>query len=205
MRGSLSLRSLINIMRNIAMDNIVLSSESGRFFCDENYFAYKFEPAENNIISDNTFKHFTVPEGVAGFCTGFGYEITVKEFFALPKSLKEIGDRGYVRAGVFSFSKLPTVIIPDSVEIIGHYAFSGSKIDALCFPRRYFARETIYMRQFKGSRVHKLYLDIADLNACIGILPPTIDEVYMYRDRPDNALPDESILIAKNLYNNSNH
>ena len=79
-------------------------------------------------------------------------ECTILERLTLPKSLRIISTGG---AGAFSWSRLPHVELPDSLQELGAYAFGGSSMTSLRIPK---GLHSIYNRQFKESSIGTLYL-----------------------------------------------
>lgn len=186
------------------MNHRVYESESGRFLCDEQGIVQEFEPAAENIIAEKQYRHLIVPEGVVGFCDNFGFYFTVTERFELPGSLREIGrdneaDWTLGRMNVFSRAYLPTVIIPETVESIGVFAFGGSHIETLCLPPRAFEKMTPYLRQFKDSRIRKLYWcgDFTHLR-----LDAWFQEVYIYKPEAADFLTTRTVLTLDNRWYN---
>ncbi len=189
------------------MECCVLQSESGTFFCNDAFFAVRFQPALENVIEENRYRHFIVPEGIVGFCEEFGRGMAVTQCFHLPATLREIGNVGmahpFERCCVLANTKLPEVVIPD-LAAIGTFAFGNSEIEALCLPEGYPKHNIAYARQFKGTHVRKLYLHKDDVPSSCGVstmLPYEADEVYTYTSKPSNGMPTESVLICRMMYN----
>ena len=153
-------------------DLIVLESESGLFYVDGNGIAQRFEALYNNpffeimpLVKDNptvnksSIRTFIVPKGVKGFASDFMRETRIVERFELPEGLISIGNNSldYVNEFrcVFAECILPEVIIPQSVQEIGSYAFGQSHIDVLQLP---VTLQSPYGRQFKDSYIGKLRL-----------------------------------------------
>lgn len=138
-------------------------SESGRFLCD-NGIALQFRPFQHNVVQDGVeldgvahkaVKTLIVPSGIKGFATDFCANLAVEDIFFLPDSIECIGndsDNGY---NVFAGMVLPEVFIPESVKIIGKYAFCRSHIKKLVFREK---TQSPYLRQFKDSTIDKVYL-----------------------------------------------
>ena len=151
----------------------VLESESGLFFVDENGIAQRFEPAKDNPFFDEETEHndnytfktdksirtLIIPKGVKGFVSDFMRGVRVTERFELPEGLISIGnnsfDIGKEQHCVFANSILPDVIIPQSVEEIGIFAFGHTRIKSLQLPA---TLRSPYGRQFKDSDIEFLRL-----------------------------------------------
>lgn len=143
----------------------VLTSESGTFFLDDQGIVQSFGPSNNNQFVDEetemkanytftTYKSirtFIVPEGVKGFTPDFLRGVRVVERFELPAGLLDIGEC------CFANCILPDVIIPDSVESIGIFAFGHTYIESLQLPT---TLQAPYGRQFKDSYIGTLKLPI---------------------------------------------
>ena len=152
-----------------AMSNC-LTSESGRFYLDEFGIVQLFEPADGNPFDEfydglcsRHVDTLIVPRGVKGFCGDFMRSVHVRVKFELPQGLVEIGtaDVGKVEnwvGGVFADCILPSVIIPESVQEIGAFAFGHSRIGTLQLP---LMQHCPYARQFKDSHVSVLRLPSA--------------------------------------------
>lgn len=144
-------------------------SESGKFLC-VNGIARSFEPATSNIVEEDIKKvgdvHYTVktlivPFGVIGFASNFCRGMTVQDIFILPDTLESIGD-DCENGCVFANTNLPEVFIPESVRMIGTFAFGGSKIKKLVIRAKTYSP---YLRQFKDSTIGKIYLPSRHINA----------------------------------------
>ena len=148
-------------------------SESGTFVIDGNGIVQCFEPAENNpFIEEKTelkdnYSHYTgrsistfiVPEGVKGFVSDFMRGVRVTECFELPEGLISIGNHSFdidTRVScIFANCNLPSVVIPQSVQEIGIFAFGHSQIKSLQLPP---SLHSPYGRQFKDSYIGTLRL-----------------------------------------------
>lgn len=158
------------------MDNTkdlsVLESESGLFYVDGNGIAQRFEALYNNpffeimplkkdnpTVNKSSIRTFIVPKGVKGFASDFMRETRIVERFELPDGLISIGNNSFdVVKGVhcvFANCILPEVVIPQSVQEIGNFAFGCSHIDVLQLPA---TLQSPYGRQFKDSYIGKLRL-----------------------------------------------
>ena len=150
-----------------------LKSKSGTFFIDGKGIVQRFEPSSNNPFfeektekdANDTFgasksiRTFVVPEGVEGFTSDFMRGIRIVERFELPEGLKSIGNNSSdIEKGchcVFANCILPEVVIPQSVQEIGNFAFGHSRIEVLKLPA---TLRSPYGRQFKDSHIGKLRL-----------------------------------------------
>ncbi len=186
------------------MSEKIFSSKSGAFVCDEKGCVQRFEPAQDNVLEENCYRHLIIPQGVTGFCNSFGCRITVKEQFVLPDSLQEIGSLSVdgqvfgigAKQNVFASSTLPTVILPESVRVFGPFAFGASRIDMLCIHKAFHGIQNV--RQFKDAHVRRLYLPQEayhpENTPYFGVpWDCWFREVYTYQDRPSTHLPLESI------------
>lgn len=151
----------------------VLTSESGKFIIDGKGIVQRFEPSEDNpfiddaavVDSNRTYKidksirTFIVPEGVKGFASDFMRGTQVVERFELSEGLISIGNNSFDIEKechcVFANCILPEVVIPQSVQEIGNFAFGHSQIDMLQIPA---TLHSPYGRQFKDSHIRKLRL-----------------------------------------------
>lgn len=140
-----------------------LFSESGKFLC-HNGIVFSFEPCLSNIeegsveidgMIHDAVKTLIIPSGVKGFASDFCRNLVVSDIFILPDTIVSIGDDTFDGGCVFANTKLPEVIIPESVKMIGSYAFGGSHIEKLIIPA---ATHSPYLRQFKDSTIDKVYL-----------------------------------------------
>lgn len=156
-----------------ARNTSVLESESGLFFINENDIVLRFEPTKDNQFFDEETEHndnytfktdksirtLIIPKGVKGFVSDFMRDIRVIERFELLDGLISIGnnsfDIGKEQHCVFANCILPTVIIPQSVEEIGIFAFGHTHIESLQLPT---TLRSPYGRQFKDSYIELLRL-----------------------------------------------
>lgn len=72
----------------------------------------------------------------------------------LPQTLKVIGTE--IDNCVFADSSIGHVILPNTIESIGDFAFGESNIEELVYPDKII--ELQYARQFKGTKINKLLL-----------------------------------------------
>ncbi|MCD8109956.1 MAG: leucine-rich repeat domain-containing protein [Clostridiales bacterium] len=146
---------------------IILKSKSGLFLCDAEYYAYAFYPSLQNMVGESAVRNLIIPEGVAGFADSFCRSLTVVEQFSIPNTVKSIGSNWYTKEycpngadseGVFADCRLPTVILPESLKLLGIFAFGNSEIDTLCLPANYRSWRCTKFRAMKGARVKHLFI-----------------------------------------------
>lgn len=141
-----------------------LVSESGTFICNSNILGTdvtltEFIPNSENIVEKQSnvlkVKSLIIPNGVNHFCDECLRYISVIDTFELPETIKSIGkiEWNHPIGCVFANSELPEVVIPQSVETIGIFAFGNSRIKKLKFPR---GIKSEYARQFKGAYIETL-------------------------------------------------
>jgi len=137
---------------------IPLCNESGTFYVDRLGVLQSFccSP-ENNADScapQETTKLYTlhIPEGVTVLKEDAFREYTILDKLTLPDSLRLMGTGdGCVLTGC----KLPDVVIPKTLQILGTYAFGHSSLRSLRLPEN---AAWGYARQFKGGEIGTLYL-----------------------------------------------
>ena len=151
----------------------ILTSESGTFFIDRNGIVQQFEPAGDNPFieeeaefNDNytytthkSIRSIVIPNGVKGFTSDFMRGVRVTERFELPEGLISIGNNSFdidtKVSCVFANCILPSVVIPQSVQEIGVFAFGHTHIESLQLPD---TLRSPYGRQFKDSYIGTLRL-----------------------------------------------
>lgn len=146
----------------------VLDSESGSFYIDDYGIIQRFEPVVDNPFieeasyafkTNKSIRTFVVPEGAKGFASDFMRGTRVTERFVLPEGLISIGNNSLDIEKefhcVFANCILPEVVIPQSVQEIGIFAFGHSQIKVLQLPSTLCSP---YGRQFKDSHIGKLRL-----------------------------------------------
>lgn len=140
-----------------------LFSESGKFLC-QNGIAFSFESYPSNVVEggveidgmiNDAVKTLIIPSGVKGFASNFCRYLVVTDIFILPDTVVSIGDDTFDGRCVFANTHLPEVFIPESVKMIGNFAFGGSHIEKLIISA---ATHAPYLRQFKDSTIEKVYL-----------------------------------------------
>jgi hypothetical protein len=150
-----------------------LESESGVFFLDEHGIVEHFEPSIDNpfidertekgsVVTQKSIRSLIVPEGVRGFVSEFMRGVRVLERFELPNGLLSIGNNSFSiedeQHCVFANSILPSVVIPETVQVIGNFAFGASHIECLQLPAML---RSEYGRQFKDGYIGVLKLPVA--------------------------------------------
>lgn len=147
-------------------EHITLKSESGIFICDKTGMVLNFYPSIDNIINEKiidknspshytpVIKHLIIPKGVTSFVGDFFRHGYVDQCIKFPDTIECIGDSS--NKCVFANTHLPIVEIPESVRLIGHFAFGNATIDSVIFPKGF---ECYYSRQFKGSVIGSISLD----------------------------------------------
>ena len=156
---------------NPANNHQVLRSESGLFECDPEGKLIRFFPDPRNLLDEvfilekyvygKTYKTYyrpsvhtlIIPEGVTAFTREFFRYGYVENEISFPKTLVSLGSES--DGCVFANTCLPIVAIPESVEMIGTFAFGHSIIESLSFKRLV---KSIYLRQFKEACIGTVYL-----------------------------------------------
>ncbi len=149
-----------------------LESESGVFFLDEHGIVERFEPSIDNpfknertekgdIVTQRSIRSLIVPEGVKGFVSEFMRGVRVLERFELPNGLLSIGNNSFSiedeQQCVFANCILPSVVIPETVQQIGNFAFGSSHIECLQLPA---TLRSEYGRQFKDGYIGVLKMPV---------------------------------------------
>lgn len=146
----------------------ILRNESGVFECDNKGKLLRFYPDPNNLL-DKTRERETytfgksyykpcihsliIPEGVTAISESFFRYGFVEDTIQFPDTLCSIGDR--MDRDVFADTHLPDIVIPETVGIIGNFAFGNSVIKSVRFSHVIGCE---YLRQFKGAYIETLYL-----------------------------------------------
>ena len=149
-----------------------LESESGVFFLDEHGIVEHFEPSTDNpfidertekgsVVTQKSIRSLIVPEGVKGFVSEFMRGVRVLERFELLNGLLSIGNNSFSiedeQQCVFANCILPSVVIPETVQEIGNFAFGGSHIECLQLPA---TLRSEYGRQFKDGYIGVLKMPV---------------------------------------------
>ena len=150
------------------MTNVIYRSESGLFECDAEGKLLHFYPAIDNLLDETVLRQrytfqdsyykpcvhtLIIPEGVVSLVREFFRYGLVQDRISFPDTMKSIGDES--DDCVFANSSLPEVIIPESVGIIGRFAFGNGSIKVLRISNMI---ELPYLRQFKETRIDIMYL-----------------------------------------------
>ena len=153
---------------NPANDHQVLRSESGLFECDPEGKLIRFFPDPRNLLDKVVLREeytygksyyrpcvhtLIIPEGVTAFTREFfrcGY---VENEIRFPNTLVSLGSEA--DDCVFANTHLPDVAIPESVEMIGTFAFGDSTMDSVRFTGLFQCK---YLRQFKDACIGTVYL-----------------------------------------------
>lgn len=154
-----------DVFINQVNNSVVYRNETGLYECNEHGMLMKFYPSVDNLLSEHivreryTFrdsyyspcvKRMIIPEGVKSLRDEFFRGGLVENELILPSTLTSI------EYCVLANTHLSKVILPDSLEMIGGFAFGNSIIEELVYPRKIF--DYPYLRQFKGSRIKHLFL-----------------------------------------------
>lgn len=146
-------------------NSVVYRNETGLYECNEHGMLMKYYPSVDNLLSEHivreryTFrdsyyspcvKRMIIPEGVKSLRDEFFRGGLVENELILPSTLTSI------EYCVLANTHLSKVVLPDSLEMIGGFAFGNSIIEELVYPRKML--DYPYLRQFKGSRIKHLYL-----------------------------------------------
>lgn len=157
------------LYKNVYAHKQILKNETGLFECDEdgkllsyypsiNVLMEKTEVRERYTYSDSYYRpcihSMIVPEGVTSFCREFFRGGMIEGDLVLPQTLKVIGTE--IDYSVFADSSIGRVILPNTIESIGVFAFGNSNIEELVYPDKII--ELQYARQFKGTKINTLLL-----------------------------------------------
>ena len=104
--------------------NIIIN-ESGTFTIDDNGVLKNYQSTEVNQVKENVWRCLDIPEGVRVIPEWAFWDCEILERLTFPKSLRVIGTGG---AGAFSWSKLPHVELPETLEELGDFAFGHSSM-----------------------------------------------------------------------------
>ncbi len=142
----------------------VLTNESGRFFVDRAGMLTGYACAPDNrgegwTPSRPILKELHIPEGVRVLGGGMFSAITLLGELTLPSTLRQVSCS---TGGAFCGSLLPSVVLPEGLERLGHYAFGGSRIGKLTLCYSLAQHPEAYRRQFKDARVEQVCVPHAD-------------------------------------------
>ena len=158
-----------DVFINQVNNSVVYRNETGLYECDEQGMLMKYYPSIDNLLGESVVReHYTfgdeyyspcvkrmvIPEGVKSLRDEFFRGGLVENELILPSTLTSIGS--HHDGCVLANTHLSKVVLPDSLEMIGVFAFGNSIIEELVYPRKIF--DYPYLRQFKGSRINNLFL-----------------------------------------------
>jgi len=157
------------LYKNIYAHKMILKNETGLFECNADDKLLSYYPSINVLMEKTEVReHYTyrdsyyrpcvhsmiVPEGVTSFCRDFFRGGMIEGDLVLPQTLKMIGTE--IDDCVFADSSIGRIILPNTIESIGAFAFGNSKIVEFVYPDKII--ELQYARQFKGTNINKLLL-----------------------------------------------
>lgn len=147
----------------------IFKNRTGCFECDDNGKLLEYYPSPSVLIDKATIRErytygdsyykpcvheLIVPEGVVSFKYDFFRGGLIEGTLSFPSTVQTIGtDFDY---GVFANTKIGKVILPDSMESFGNFAFGNAQIDELVYPNKLI--DTTYRRQFKEVIINILLL-----------------------------------------------
>lgn len=149
----------------LEVPTIPLRSESGTFYVDKlgvlQNFCCSPENNADNCSPQDTTKLYTlhIPEGVTVLKEEAFRYYTVLYKMTLPDSLRLMGTG---HGCVLADCKLPNVVIPKTLRILGDFAFGHSSLRSLRLPEN---AAWEYARQFKEGEIGTLYLSQKYRNA----------------------------------------
>ena len=158
-----------DVFFNQKNNSVVYRNETGLYECNEHGMLMKYYPSIDNLLSEHivreryTFrdsyyspcvKKMIIPEGVKSLRDEFFRGGLVENELILPSTLTSIGS--HHKGCVLANTHLSKVVLPDSLEMIGVFAFGNSIIEELVYPQKML--DYPYLRQFKGSRIKHLFL-----------------------------------------------
>lgn len=113
--------------------------------------------SEKTIHYSKAIRTFIVPHGIKRIPDGFMNRYAVTESVVFPDSLQSIGteDGSIGSCGSFAGCSLPEIVLPESLKVLGNYAFGHCHIEKLVVNP---ANKSKYNRQFKDSTIKELYL-----------------------------------------------
>ena len=142
----------------LEVPTVPLCNESGTFYVDRlgvlQSFCCSPENNADNCSPQDTKKLYTlhIPEGVTVLKEEAFRYYTVLDKMTLPDSLQLMGTG---HGCVLADCKLPNVVIPKTLRILGDYAFGHSSLRSLRLPEN---ATWEYARQFKEGEIGTLYL-----------------------------------------------
>lgn len=157
------------LYKNIYAHRMILKNETGLFECNEDGKLLSYYPSIQVVMDKTEMReHYTygesyykpsihsliIPEGITSFSCEFFRGGYIAGTLELPSTLKTIGsERDYC---VFADTFIGRVVLPDSIESIGEFAFGNSTIEEFIYPNKIIEFE--YARQFKGAKFNRLLL-----------------------------------------------
>lgn len=129
-----------------------ITNETGTFTIDDNGVLKNYQSTEDNQIKENVWRCLDIPEGVRVIPEWAFCRCHVQERLTFPKSLRVISTEG---GCAFANSTLPHVELPETLEVLGDFAFGHSNMRSMRIPR---GLKSKYARQFKESAIGTLYL-----------------------------------------------
>lgn len=141
-----------------------ITNQSGLFEFNQENSLIDFHPDSHNIIVDpevrrtpsyeiiyirQTVSFVRIPDGIVSIKSGLFQRFIIKHDLVLPDSLHIIGEYA------FADSRLPDIVIPEGFCIIGSGAFDNSIIKSIRFNNRF---QFEYLYTLSGARIEKLYL-----------------------------------------------
>lgn len=129
-----------------------ITNETGIFTIDNNGVLKNYRSTEDNQVKENVWRCLDIPEGVRVIPEWAFRNCEIMGRLTFPKSLRVISTGG---AGAFSWSKLPHVELPETLEELGDFAFGHSSMRSVRIPK---GLKSEYGRQFKESSIGTLYL-----------------------------------------------
>ncbi|MGM9550227.1 MAG: leucine-rich repeat protein [Faecousia sp.] len=142
----------------LEVPTIPLHNESGTFYVDKlgvlQDFCCSPENNADNCSYQDTKKLYTlhIPEGVTVLKEEAFRDYTILYKMTLPSSLRLMGTG---HGCVLADCKLPNVVMPKTLRILGDYAFGHSSLRSLRLPEN---AAWEYARQFKEGEIGTLYV-----------------------------------------------
>ena len=182
---------------NDVNNSIVYRNETGLYECDGRGMLMEYYPSIDNLLGESIVReHYTfgdeyyspcvkrmvVPEGIKSFRDGFFRGGFIENELVFPSTLISIGS--HHEDCVFANTRLSKVILPNSLEMIGCFAFGNSLIEELVYPQKMF--DYPYLRQFKGTRIKHLSLPKELFGGVFGPKEKAIETLQAYDVTIDN-------------------
>lgn len=156
-----------DVFYNRANHSILYKNETGLYQCDKRGMLMEYYPSSDNLLGKSIVgerysfgdyyfspcvKRMVVPEGVKSLRAGFFRGGLIENELIFPDTLTSIGSQ--YEKYVFADTRLSKVVLPDSLDMIGCFAFGNSMIDELVYPRKKLAYPSL--QQFKGAIIKRL-------------------------------------------------